>query len=143
MELITLSNGVRVVEINREEASNEAFDLEVEAGTRLGVRVSVEDQIETDAGRCRYPVVGTTITLHLTSDGMGNEATEADYDAFVAFVCRHIDEAAGQEVDVDAARWGSPGNDRVTGVDRDVAAKINEAAQDLWNRWCSEGAPKA
>ncbi len=53
MDLIELSNGVRVVEI---EADERDLDVAAEARRRWGVEVSLEDEIEVAAGRLRYPV---------------------------------------------------------------------------------------
>lgn len=55
MDLIELSNGVRVVEI---EADERDLDVAAEARRRWGVEVSIEDEVEVEgaAGRLRYPV---------------------------------------------------------------------------------------
>lgn len=84
----------------------------------------------------------TTIraTVWLSSDGMGDEATEADYDSYVAYVSARIDERCGFEVDLNAEDWGRPCLQRTTG-DSDDRETADRVVQDLWDEWCAVGAP--
>lgn len=77
-------------------------------------------------------------TLVLGSDGMGENATDEDFDAWVQFVCDRIDERCGFEVDVDVC----DGDDSVyVGDDEDAASVVRGAKAALWREWCAAGAP--
>lgn len=85
--------------------------------------------------------INITATLH--ADGMGEGATEADYDGWVAYVCDRIDEESGHEVSVRAERYGVAGDDTVTtddrGDDSEVREAVREALRSLWDSWCADG----
>lgn len=82
----------------------------------------------------------TMPTLVLGRDGMGENATETDFDAWTAFVCAHIDEACGFEVGVETRQSRDVQTDKVVGADEDQRTTVKEACGRLWERWCSEGA---
>lgn len=79
----------------------------------------------------------------LFADGMGDNATEADFDAFVAYVCDRIDDATGLNVAVEAERYGMAGVTRVQAETSEDEQTVRDAVQTLWERWCAEGAPGA
>ncbi len=76
-------------------------------------------------------------TVTLTSYNMGGEATAADYDAWVRYVNEHIDERAGFTVQVDADRFGTAGDDRISDADDAQREEIKEALRSLWDSWCA------
>jgi chorismate mutase len=82
----------------------------------------------------------SAITLTLGRDGMGNDATEADFGAWVGYVCDHIDAACGLEVDVDEALPRDVQSTTIRGASLDEADTIRQAVSDLWEQWCAEGA---
>jgi hypothetical protein len=79
-------------------------------------------------------------TVILGRDGMG-DATEEEFARWVAFVCAHIDDAAGFEVEVDE-RGARDVQDGAVYADEDDRVVVEEAVEALWNRWCSEGMPE-
>jgi len=102
------------------------------------------------------------VTVKLTAYNMGGNATEGDFDAWVAYVDsimgdgRERGEASdtsgvGGDVVVSVESFpfsGGPSADVVSvepslGWDeRDtIQASVEEALHALWDRWCSEGAP--
>jgi hypothetical protein len=82
-----------------------------------------------------------SVTLY--ADGMGEDATEDGFDAFLSYVCEHIDEATGLDVAVEAERYGTAGATRVRAGSADDEQTVRDAVEALWGRWCSEGAPGA
>jgi hypothetical protein len=80
----------------------------------------------------------TGITLILGRDVMGPNATEVDFDSWVAYVCDRIDAACGFVVEVSerAARASLQANE-VRGATEDEQATIEDAKQDLWDDWCA------
>jgi hypothetical protein len=75
-------------------------------------------------------------TITLGRDGMGSQADEADFDAWVTYVCEHIDEATGLDVDVEVRRLGDVQNDAVTGTDD--RQLIHDAVRYLWDVFCAD-----
>ena len=53
--------------------------------------------------------MSTKIQITLSSANMGPQATEADFDAWVAYVAREIDEALGIDAEVDQFAFTGPG----------------------------------
>ena len=83
-------------------------------------------------------------TVILGRDGMGDGATEADFEEWVAYVEEWIDADCGFEVRVAARSAIEIQCDRVeTGGDEVAEETIRVAIADLWERWCSEGAASA
>lgn len=79
-----------------------------------------------------------TPLLILGRDGMGADATEADFDAWVSFVCDHIDDACGFEVDVDYRHRREVQSDVIVRAGDDETIRVIwEAKQALWDRWCA------
>jgi hypothetical protein len=76
----------------------------------------------------------------LGRDGMGNDADESDFDAWVAYVCDRIDTACGFAAEVESRVGIEVQSDRYYGTD-EQRATLREAVASLWNAWCSEGAP--
>lgn len=76
----------------------------------------------------------TSVTL--SSENMG-DANEEDYTAWVQFVCDHIDEACGFEVEVDSHRFGEVG-EAVFSPHEDKRQVVAEVLQDLWTQWCED-----
>jgi hypothetical protein len=84
----------------------------------------------------------STPVLVLGRDGMGG-GDEADFDAWVAFVCKRIDARAGFEVDVDVRGSRDVQSDEIVGGTDEEREIIDEAQEALWEEWCSAGAPGA
>lgn len=80
------------------------------------------------------------IKIILSAANMGNLADEADFDAWAAFVCEHVDEACGVFVaDVDQLRFGDAGPDRVTGATEEQTETIlSWLAHDGWDAFCAD-----
>ena len=89
-------------------------------------------------------VVSRTATITLGRDGMGDNATEADFDSWVTYVASRIDEATGLDVTVNERRSRDVQEDaiRVEGTeDSDPSADremVRGALAWLWNAWCSQ-----
>lgn len=81
------------------------------------------------------------VHVTLTSYNMGDDATEADYDRWVAFVSKHLEERAGFGVTVGADRFGAAGDDRISGADDEQRETLRRLlGVDLWDEWCASGA---
>jgi len=82
------------------------------------------------------------INIDLTAYNMGPEATEADYDAWYAYVCDHIDDALGLTIDdIDQFVWGRamPAEDRIGGATEEQAAAIRDWLSHAgWDAFCGE-----
>lgn len=78
-------------------------------------------------------------TLILGRDGMGELATEADYDAWVTFVCERIDDATGLDVNVEERGAQDVQDDTIRGYAGDEQP-IRDALETLWNEFC--GSPE-
>ena len=86
-----------------------------------------------------------TALVILGRDGMGELATEEDFDSWVWYVVAHINEACGfpLEVEVEVERR-LPRDVQSDEYSHDTAAgraTLLEAVAELWDRWCSEGTP--
>jgi hypothetical protein len=77
-----------------------------------------------------------TPLLVLGRDGMGAEATEEDFDNWVAYVTDRIGKACGFEVDVSVRGPRHVQDDRISWVDPEQRETIHEAKQSLWEQWC-------
>ena len=72
-------------------------------------------------------------TVTLTSYNMG-DATEADYGAWAAYVCEHIDERAGFSVAVEVERYGAgPWRDVFSGCTYEQEETLREALRAMWD----------
>ena len=86
----------------------------------------------------------TPPTLILARDGMGLQATEADFDSWVALVCERIDAACGFEVEVEVRRRGDVQDNKILGAEFDARAEtIHRAIERIWDEWCSGAAESA
>lgn len=82
------------------------------------------------------------ITLTLGRDGMGPDATEADFSNWCSFVLDRICEVTAlPEIEVEPARLCDVQVNRITGADLEEQRIIQDALADLWDEWCSAGAP--
>ena len=86
-----------------------------------------------------------TATLTLGRDGMGGESDEADFDAWVAYVSAHIDEATGLDVTVDTRGKRDVQDDRIRATsddpaNSDDAQTIRDALVTLWDAFCADTA---
>lgn len=85
-----------------------------------------------------------TIEITLSSANMGGDASEADFDAWAAYVTAHIGEAAdlqGEAVTVTQRRFGDSSPDGVEGASDECRATIlDELAHGLWDAFCADGA---
>lgn len=77
-------------------------------------------------------------SITLTSADMG-DVTEADFDAWVAYVSERIDEFTGLDVTVDAARFGAGGADRIVAENDEDRQTLRRAISvDLWEKFCAD-----
>jgi hypothetical protein len=76
-------------------------------------------------------------TVILGRDGMG-EATEADFDAWVTFVCDKIDGATGLDVDVEVRHLGDVQSDHFAPRGTPNAETVESAIVDLWEQFCAD-----
>jgi len=73
--------------------------------------------------------------LTLTASTLG-DVPPSTYDAWVMYVCRHIDSACGFEVEVDDADFHKgPSRDVIERATSGQAATIREALHALWLEW--------
>lgn len=79
-------------------------------------------------------------TVRLSSENMG-DASESDYDSYVAFVADRIDAKCGFAVEVCTERFGGIVSQPVSGATDEQEQTISEALDALWVDWCDEGAP--
>jgi hypothetical protein len=84
------------------------------------------------------------VEVTLTADGMGEDADESDYDAYVAYVSEHLD-VAGAVVTVEAARFGEGGEARIVvgrefarGPMRDIRQEVKDSLVTLWDAFCAD-----
>jgi hypothetical protein len=85
-----------------------------------------------------------TVTVTLTSYNMGDNATEADFDRWIAFVDERLGTLVNFDVTVEADRFGTAGDDRFSGADEEQRETLRTLlGVDLWNEWCAAGAPGA
>lgn len=78
-------------------------------------------------------------SVTLGRDGMGAEATEADYDAWVDYVCDHIDEKCGFEVEVERVHNPRDAQDnriQADGYGAGDSQTVRDALADLWVDFC-------
>ena len=79
------------------------------------------------------------IKVTLSAGGMGDGATEADYNAYVAFVEEHLAQRVAFPVDVDAERYGIDlSEDVIRGAEEEERDAIREALQALWGEFCAD-----
>lgn len=88
-----------------------------------------------------------SIRVTLTAVNMGPLATEADYDAWAAFVEEHLEDAVGVGIGlVEQSPWRlavKPFEDVVTGATEEQAAEIRQwLSGDGWNEFCADGAAR-
>ena len=90
-----------------------------------------------------------TISITLTAYNMGNDATEADFDAWAAWVAANIDEALGLDISaVDQFPFRSTRNaqadDEVSGATEEQESAIKGwLSSDGWEAWCASTAAVA
>ncbi len=88
--------------------------------------------------------MSNSVTVTLTSYNMGLDATEADFDGWISFVSEKLPERVSFEVEIDADRFGTAGDDRISNADDDQRETLRDLLGNiLWNEWCSAGAPSA
>ena len=75
--------------------------------------------------------------LILGRDGMGADADEADFDAWVAFVCARIDVMTGLDVTVEYRGARDVQDDCIIADDADRQT-IHDAIQLLWDAFCAD-----
>lgn len=73
------------------------------------------------------------VTVTLSSHGMGDDATEADFDAYVEFVTERLD-VPGVDLTVEAAEYGQPGEER---GDDEARATVRDELERLWELFCN------
>ena len=75
-------------------------------------------------------------TLILGRDGMGEGATEDDFQSYVALVESKLDTLCGFPVAIVTAQPRDVQVNRIW-ADEDEKTTINEALIELWDEWCS------
>lgn len=87
--------------------------------------------------------MSTKIQITLSSANMGPQATEADFDAWVAYVAREIDEALGIDAEVDQFAFTGPGFEGEDAVSGGTAEQREDVKRWLsgagWEAFCAEG----
>lgn len=73
----------------------------------------------------------------LGRDGMGELATEDDFDSYVSLVCRRIDDICEFVCDVDVAQPRDVNGNRIMAETDDQESAIKEALVTIWDEWCS------
>lgn len=81
------------------------------------------------------------LKVTLGRDGMGG-SSEADFDAWVAYVCAGIDGATGLSVDVDARVTRDVQTDDISADNEEDEQTVREALRTLWDEWCANGASR-
>lgn len=77
-------------------------------------------------------------SVKLTASNLGGTATEADFDAWIAYVCARIDAVCGFEVGVESFRFGEAADrDVIRGTDAEREA-IETALVTLWDEGCED-----
>ena len=72
---------------------------------------------------------------------MGSDATEADFQRWVAFVCCYGAMAFGEEIDVDALPPGGVQETVIRGADLYERNAIRDGIQHLWYEFCARRVP--
>lgn len=81
----------------------------------------------------------STPLVLLGRDGMGPAADEADFDAWVAYVTRHLESCVPFAVGVEAKSGGSSlQNDFIRNASDDQRATLGEALTALWQDFCAD-----
>lgn len=85
--------------------------------------------------------MATKISITLSSANLGNQSTEADFDAWAAYVNEHIDEALGLVTEVDQFAFtgrGFEAEDRIDGATDEQAEEIERwLSNEGWEAFCS------
>lgn len=84
----------------------------------------------------------TQITLVLGRDGMGADATESDFEAWVAYVCDRMDSRVGFGVDIQERGPRDIQSDAIESGSEAQQSAVAEAKAALWHDWCAAGAPR-
>ena len=83
----------------------------------------------------------STIEITLSAENMGPDATEADFDAWAAYVAANIDEALGIVASVGQFAFtgrGAESEDEVTGGTEEVCEHVTEwLSHEGWDAFCS------
>ncbi len=87
--------------------------------------------------RLSAAVSGPVLTLG--RDGMGENASEVDFDSWVSYICAHIDDRAGFSVEVETRGARDVQSDAVTGATDEERERGAEAKAAMWDDWCAEG----
>jgi len=86
-----------------------------------------------DVGDVKNPIVT------LTPDNMG-DCDEGDFNSYISYVDRHIDDLCGFAVEIESLRFGEGGDDNtVTRATDEQEATIHQVLADLWGNWCEAG----
>lgn len=82
--------------------------------------------------------MNTTATVTLSSANMGN-VTEADFDAWAAWVNARIDEVAGCPVSVEQFAFGASGSDQTSGLDDATRETVlSWLRTEGWEAFCAD-----
>lgn len=87
------------------------------------------------------------IQITLSSANLGDQATEADFDAWASYVAREIDGSLGIDAEVDQFGFtGSlfePEDSVIGGTDEQREAVRRWLANEGWEAFCAAGGPGA
>ena len=87
------------------------------------------------------------ILITLSAANLGPHATEADFDAWAAYVAKHIGKALGIEAEVDQYAFtgsGAAAEDCVGGSTAEQREEIRRwLSVDGWEAFCAAGGPAA
>ena len=97
---------------------------------------SIGDVVE--AGTETVKVQPSTATLILGRDGMGSEADEADFEAWVDYVTKRIDERSGLDVTIEIRGARDVQDDKISADSDEDEHSLNNAKQVLWGDFCAD-----
>lgn len=79
-----------------------------------------------------------SIRVILGRDGMGDNATETDFENYANFICTNIDSKVGKFVDVYIAGKEDVQENQIRCSDSELKQTVENILQDLWNEWCAQ-----
>lgn len=78
------------------------------------------------------------VTITLGRDGMGDDASEADFEAWTSYVANRIDDLTGLDVTVDERRRGDVQETAIDADDDVDEQSIHDAIETLWAEFCAD-----
>lgn len=77
-------------------------------------------------------------TLILGRDGMGAEADEADFEAWVDYVSERIDARSGLDVTIEIRGARDVQDDKISADTEEDKRDLDGAKQAIWNEFCAD-----